>query len=84
MSVIPQMLYSVDELACLVSGFENTLNMRIYEFIDGVDFGQYRTAIRNRHFIVQHLETGQLKLPSDYDECSNDGYGFSCLDRNTF
>lgn len=76
MSVIPQMLYSVDELASLSSGFENTLNKRIYELIDTVDNGQYRTAIKNRHFIVQHLETSQLKLPSYYYDPFTNDYGF--------
>jgi hypothetical protein len=70
--MIPQLLYSVDELACLLAGFENEKNERLLDIVPFDETKNIPLAMKCRSIITQHLGEQYLKLPSEYTIVESD------------
>jgi hypothetical protein len=70
--MIPQLLYSVDELACLLAGFENEKNERLLDIVPFDETQNIPLAMKCRNIIIQHLGEQYLKLPPEYTIVESD------------
>lgn len=82
--MIEQLYYSVDELACLVSGFENELNEKLDEIIPFDDNQDLRLAKRNKMLIIQHIRANKLELPEYFHEVRGYDLGEAWSDFDSF
>lgn len=70
--MIPQLLYSVDELACLLAGFENEKNESLLDIVPFDETQNIPLAMKYRNIIIQHLGEQYLKLPPEYTIVESD------------